>query len=62
MREYVKPDVAARALKISVFQLRKQADRGNIRYIRTPGGHRRYALADYIAEQEARCNDEPNHD
>ena len=62
MRNYVKPRVASDMLKLDIRWLRKLAADGKIRHIKTPGGHYRYDVDGYIAEQEARCNHVPNHD
>lgn len=43
--EWVSPWDASKALGVSQRTVARLADRGDIRFIRTPGGHRRYAAA-----------------
>ena len=49
--QFMTPRDAAKALGYNVDYLRQLAKQGKIPTIRTPGGHRRYAIQEYIDEQ-----------
>ena len=50
-KQYVTPREAAKALGYNVDYLRQLAKKGKIPTIRTPGGHLRYAVQEYINTQ-----------
>ena len=49
--QFMTPRDAAKALGYNVDYLRQLAKQGKIPTIRTPGGHRRYAIQEYVDEQ-----------
>ena len=49
--QFMTPRDAAKALGYNVDYLRQLAKQGKIPTIRTPGGHLRYAIQEYIDEQ-----------
>ena len=50
-KQYLTPREAAKALGYNVDYLRQLAKQGKIPTIRTPGGHLRYAIQEYIETQ-----------
>ena len=51
MKNYMNPKDAARVLGCHVDSLRRLVNAGKIRYIKTPGGQRRYDVQGYIDSQ-----------
>jgi excisionase family DNA binding protein len=48
LKQLVTPKQVARAIKVSESSLKRWCDRGLLKTVRTPGGHRRLALADVL--------------
>jgi excisionase family DNA binding protein len=46
---YLRPQEAANRLQVTPKTLTRMGDRGEIRYIRLPRGHRRYSESDVTA-------------
>ena len=47
MESYVSPQEASEYYNVSIDTLRKWANEGKIKNIRTKGGHRRYCISDH---------------